>query len=596
MSKAIRIMAVIMGLCVLCGFSIIDNKRYKENDIVKYIDTEVVRLVQDKTVKGAVVSVVRDNKVLLCKGYGYTDEEAGTKADGEKTAFRIGSLTKTFVAISALQLAQQGKLDMAAPVDRYLEPDFPRFRYPVTMKDLLTHTAGFENTASGMVAYDRSKVKPLGETVRYNRPNQVFMPGEVQAYSNYGIALAGYVMERITQKPYFAYAEEAIFKPLGMSRTTFRPDFSPVAPVSKGYGTDGAERADYITNIYPSGSVASTASDMAKYMDFLLGEGYGILDSEAKSQLFRRHFAMDEVLPGIGYVWNRHTRNGSLFFEKKGETRNFFSRIILYPDKNIGVFLSFNTVTPEKIKADLMNGITDMLLGSEGNPPAYEGKDNRDISGYYVSTVSSFKTAEKFLNFLNRHSTIRITGKAGEGFYLDGQKLTAVGKDHYKSAFGYLKYSEKNGQGYLSGDTFSYVRASWHDHRSWQGLALLFFSSMSATVFAMSARIFIKGIMRKTKSGRRLIAWNTIPGMAVFLVFVVICIQSLFWAETDIKGLIAILKFEALFVLIFAFLGVLSSLYFWYKKQRLHLCLLYSVWSSACIIFVVWLVKVRLLL
>jgi CubicO group peptidase (beta-lactamase class C family) len=136
-------------------------------------------MVDQKQVKGAIVSIISNGTNELCKGYGFADEEKGIAAHEDNTAFRIGSISKTFVAVAAQQLSRNGKLDMNASVDLYLEEDFPKFKYDMTMNDLLTHTAGFEDMFSGIAAHDISKAEPLELSIRKYIPAQVFVPGEV---------------------------------------------------------------------------------------------------------------------------------------------------------------------------------------------------------------------------------------------------------------------------------------------------------------------------------------------------------------------------------------------------------------------------------
>lgn len=307
-----------------------NNNLSSNNDIIDYIDTEINKLIDHKEAKGITVSIVQNNEVVLSKGYGYADEKNGINVEPESTIFKIGSVSKIFVSLAAMQLVEQGKLDMNTPITQYLEADFPKFKYPVTMENLLTHTAGFEDLYSPLEVELEKDIIPLKDFVSNYMPSQVFKPGEVSAYSNYGISLAGYVIERISGMSFYDYAEENIFKPLEMNQTTYMP--TPKGTVSKAFSPKGEEKSDVLEHSYPAGSVTSTAEDMAKYMTFLLDENdQSILGSTGKIDMFNQHFAMDKELLGYGYVWRRHEINGHIFYEHGGGTANFTSELVLFP-------------------------------------------------------------------------------------------------------------------------------------------------------------------------------------------------------------------------------------------------------------------------
>src|SRR5690606_9419985 len=176
-------------------------------------------------IPGAAVAVVHDGQVLTARGYGWADTgSAGGEprpVDPDRTLFRVGSISKVFVATAVMQLVEQGRIDLDADVERYLDFPLPRaFAQPVTMRHLLTHTAGFEERIKGLIALD-GPGPDLRETVAVDPPEQVFAPGTVPAYSNYGYALAGYVVERVSGVPFDAYVEQNVIRRAGMTSSTF---------------------------------------------------------------------------------------------------------------------------------------------------------------------------------------------------------------------------------------------------------------------------------------------------------------------------------------------------------------------------------------
>ncbi len=391
--------------------------------------------------KGAILAVVEDGKLSFAGGFGWADEAMNVAAS-DKTAFRIGSISKTFVAVAAQLMAERGLIDMDEDIMTYLEPDFPAFERPVTMRMLLTHSAGFEDMVTGIAVPNVSDTLPLSESVRRYRPAQSIAEG-IFSYSNYGIALAAYAVERAAGRDFAELCREEIFLPLGMTHTTFE-HMHDVAYVSKPYRPDGRETVEPFMNLYPEGSAVSTAGDMALYMLWLTDPADGrVLKTESKAELFARQFAMADGLPGMGYTWNRKERNGHTYYDKKGETLNFASRIVLFPEQKAGVFLSVNTFLPPERLDGAMRAAADAVLGEV----VYgKGRTTFDIAGVYADNNSSLSTMEKVIRTLIPEKMFSVEGSMDKGYAVGAQSLTPMGEDEYASPLGVMKFLRKDGQ------------------------------------------------------------------------------------------------------------------------------------------------------
>ena len=156
---------------------------------------------------GAVVVVVTRDATVFAEGYGFADIEAKKPFTADVTLVRPGSISKLFTGIAVMQLVDQGKLDLDRDVNFYIDFAIPTpdGGVPVTLRRLLTHRAGFEEHFKGLFSRDR-----------------LFPNGDIEAYSNYGFALAGYIVERVSGEPYASYIQGHILDPLGMSHSTFR--------------------------------------------------------------------------------------------------------------------------------------------------------------------------------------------------------------------------------------------------------------------------------------------------------------------------------------------------------------------------------------
>lgn len=199
-------------------------------EVEAFLDGFFAQQLEGHRIPGAAVSVVRGGEVLVAKGYGQADVEAEEPVVADETLFRIASTSKLFTATAVMHLVEEGKLDLNEDVNVYVDdvevPDTYPGR-PVTLRHLLTHTAGFEESFTGTGARDAADVQPLGEYLSGKTPARVRPPGEAMAYSNYGISLAGHVVEEVSGIPFERYVEKNVFDPLDMESTTFA---QPPAP------------------------------------------------------------------------------------------------------------------------------------------------------------------------------------------------------------------------------------------------------------------------------------------------------------------------------------------------------------------------------
>jgi len=147
---------------------------------------------------GAVVVVVKDGKVLTQRGFGYADVGTRRRVDPETTLFRQASVSKLITWTAVMQLVEQGKIDLDRDINTYLDFRIPPFGgKPVTMRNLMTHTGGFDEVQRGLNSYDPKKIPSLGDALKRQVPYLIYAPGTTPAYSNYGTSLAGYIVERV---------------------------------------------------------------------------------------------------------------------------------------------------------------------------------------------------------------------------------------------------------------------------------------------------------------------------------------------------------------------------------------------------------------
>jgi CubicO group peptidase (beta-lactamase class C family) len=313
-------------------------------------------------VAGASVVVVKDGSLFFAKGYGYEDVEKRVPVDPEQTLFRPGSVSKLFTWTAIMQLVEQGKLDLDTDVNTYLKDMKLRDNYPqpVTLRNLMTHTAGFEDGAIGYLFADNEKdLLPLGTWLTSHVPVRArpvttdFSSGANSSYSNWGTALAGHIVENISGMPFDDYIEQHILTPLRMSRSTFREPLPPsLAPrMSGGYMFEGGEFArrgfEFIHAAGPAGSMSTTATDMAKFMLAYLGNGTlgdaRILAPESVRLMHTRAMSPDPAVNGSGLGFYETWINGHRVIGHGGDTSFFHSVVALLPESHLGLFATVNT-------------------------------------------------------------------------------------------------------------------------------------------------------------------------------------------------------------------------------------------------------------
>jgi CubicO group peptidase (beta-lactamase class C family) len=320
-------------------------------DLEAFLDGLMPAQIEREDIAGAVVAVVKDGQVIFAKGYGYSDMAKRTPVTPDSTLFRPGSISKLFTWTSVMQQVEQGKLDLNRDVNDYLDFKIPpAFGKPITLANIMTHTSGFEETAKDLFVADAQHMRSLEHYVKNHIPDRIFPPGTVPAYSNYATALAGYIVQRVSGKPFEQYVAENIFTPLEMKRTTMvQPlpeDLKPM--MSSGYDRASSPPKPFeFVEAFPAGSVSTSARDMCNFMIAHLQNGQfrsvQILRPETATLMHARLFGADDRLNGMAHGFYEESANGHRIIGHGGDTELFHSDLHLILDSNIGLFVSYNS-------------------------------------------------------------------------------------------------------------------------------------------------------------------------------------------------------------------------------------------------------------
>ena len=413
------------------------------DDVSSWLDGVMSYGLKNGDIAGAVVAVVKDGKVLFESGYGHADVERKIPMDPQRVMTRIGSTSKLFTWTAVMQLVEQGKLDLNRNVDEYL--DFkvsPAGGKPITVLDLMNHRGGFEEGLKDLLSFDADRALSTEAYLKQHPRPLMFPAGTVPAYSNYGTALAGYIVQRISGEPFERYIENHIFLPLGMRQSTFD---QPLPAAFKGKVSQGYRSASLPSQPYelvvtrPAGSVTTTAADMARFMLAHLQQGHlddvNILRAET-AQLM--HSASTDTLPGftsMAHGFFRETRNGRVFIGHGGDTIFFHSDLGLLPDEGVGIFCSFNSRGRDDAVYGLRRALFDEFMDryfppehAQQEPAALASAkaDAQNIAGRYES---SRRIEHGFLSifYLLQQETISANGDGT----IDAPNAFAPGSAHF---------------------------------------------------------------------------------------------------------------------------------------------------------------------
>ncbi|MGQ2929771.1 MAG: serine hydrolase domain-containing protein [Sphingopyxis sp.] len=400
-------------------------------DLEAWLDGYLPYAIERARIPGAVVVVVKDGQVVLEKGYGFADVAKRAPVLPETTLFRPGSVSKLFTWTAVMQQVEAGKLDLDKDVNAYLDFKIPPYQgKPITLRNIMTHTAGFQESVRYLISSDPKAVMTLKKQMPLALPDRVFAPGTTPAYSNYATALAGYIVERASGEDFDSYVEKHIFAPLGMTHASFRQPLPKAleAHMSKGYpDVTGKAQPFEMVIPAPAGSLSASGADMGKFMIAHLNDGAGLLKPETAKMMH------DYKAPGVGPLnsmalgFYEQWVNGHRAIAHGGDTVWFHSYLWLFPDADIGVYISMNS--PGKagdagaVRSALFHKFADRYLPGTEKPGTVDAKTAAAHAQMMVGNYESSRGS--FTNFM---SLFGLLGQAMIGLTEDG-KITLPALD-----------------------------------------------------------------------------------------------------------------------------------------------------------------------
>ncbi|MFB9443410.1 beta-lactamase family protein [Dactylosporangium vinaceum] len=479
-----------------------------------FFEGEMPKRLRSSGTPGAVVSVVSGTTVAYTHGFGHADVAAGTQMNPERTLVRIASITKLFTATAVMQQVEAGRLDLDADVNTLLTTfQIPRtYPQPIRVRDLINHTAGFEDRIIGTGARTADDVVPLGEYLAKNVPARIRPPGVVSAYSNYGAALAGYLVTKATGEPWDTYVQQHLLTPLGMTHSTASEPLPAAlaADLANSYDEDGTRVPFTFDLLAPDGSVSATASDMAKFMIAHLNHGEGILKPQTSTVMQNRSFSADPRVGGYAHGFMDRVLHGHRVLMHGGDWEGFESVLLLVPDCRLGLFVSLNSLEGAGMLSEVVDGFLDRF--APGSEPAASGSQQPVVpqAGFYAPTRRNVTGIEKLLTLLELE---RLTVTDSGTLRFKNKTWTPEGDGAYRAGDDHL-VAVDDGQ-YVVTDGSAFERASRADTLPFNlvvlaGFAVVALSALVVPVAAVAHRI------RGQAAGAR--SWRLSRAMATLAV------------------------------------------------------------------------------
>ncbi|MGH8216199.1 MAG: serine hydrolase [Rhodanobacteraceae bacterium] len=431
-------------------------------DLRSFFGALVPYMLKRNDIAGGVIAVVKDGHLIFAQGYGYANVAERTPVIPDRTLFRVGSTSKLFTWTALMQLVAAGKIDLDADVNNYLDFKIPdKYGKPITVRDLMTMTPGFAETIHDLMAATPEQLVPLRQYLIDHIPPRIFPPGKVVAYSNYGAALAGYIVQRVSGEPFDTYIANHILKPLGMVHSTFAQPLPADlrGDLATGYITASGKTIVPFEPVqaWPAGSLTSSATDMAKFMIAQLHngqfDGTSILPV-ATAQLM--HSPQSRMAPGAnGYDlgFYQENRNGLRIIGHGGDTVAFHSDLHLLLDKDVGLFMSFNSAgqapngTAESVRTELFRAFLDRYFPYTAPAQATVATAKRDaarVAGWYWSS----RRENSALRLLFMLGQTQVAAQP-DGTITVGMFREPSGALKHWREVGPLTYREVNGQAHL---------------------------------------------------------------------------------------------------------------------------------------------------
>ena len=385
------------------------------------LDAFVQREMKDKELPGLSIALIDGSNIVWQKSYGFSDPAAKTPLTAD-TVFRVGSVSKLFTDIAVMRLVEQGKLDLDAPVTKYLPGFKPRnsFDKTVTLRELMSHRSGLAREPPVGNYFDASEPTLAATVQSLNQTALVYAPETRTKYSNAGIATVGYILEKTQKQPFADFLKNTLLEPLGMKHSSFRATPEITKNLAKAqmwtvFGkTFGAPRFEL--GIAPAGSMYATTGDLASFASALFAAddnaSGAILKKDTLEKMWMPQYAAPGQKSGFGLGFSLSELDGHRQVGHGGAIYGFSTKLSVLPDDELGAVV----ITTK----DFSNGVTSRIADAALRAMLAE-RENKPIPLPAPTAPVAPDLAEKIAGkYVNGDKTVDLIERGGTLSILNG--------------------------------------------------------------------------------------------------------------------------------------------------------------------------------
>lgn len=381
-----------------------DPDQATPSQLQQYFTTIINQTMGNHHIPGAVLTVTNSSDILVSQEFGMANIEGNIPMNFSQSRLSIGEISGLFIWLAILDLWTENQVNLTLDVNEYLtEIGFTisqTYEKPITLENLMSHSAGFEDTIIGTEARNLDAIIPLSEYIQNYDPRRVREPGTLAAYTGYDVALAAYIMEIITEESYIDYLQTNIFSPMDLGNTDYNQSFEDLNQTQKSFGysyknnQNQAILPTYVNDI-PARGIFTTGSDMARFLQYILNNGSigstTVFENETIVKLQQPLYQMDPRIPGCTYGLREERHNGVRVLTQIGDLNGFSSLYALFPDSNLAFFVSFNSEEGRFAREEILerfceNWFPDIPVLAP-NPP-------EDFNSRAIHYIGAYRTIE----------------------------------------------------------------------------------------------------------------------------------------------------------------------------------------------------------
>ncbi|MDQ6700313.1 MAG: serine hydrolase [Acidobacteriota bacterium] len=406
-----------MKLLALCLLAVAASQAQQAGDygaVTRSLSSFIEHEMADNKLPAVSIALVDDRKIVWSRAFGTA---------GPDSVFRVGSVSKLFTDLAIMQLVERGELDLDRPVTDYVPEFHPRNPYglPVTLRELMSHRSGLQREPPVGHYFDASSPSLKATVESLNRTDLIYAPGARTKYSNAGIAVAGYLLERLKGQPFAEYLKNTALTPWGLAHSAFKPEPAIAHNLAKAFlwTYDGRtfDAPTFQLGIAPAGSLYATATDLAAFVSALFVPGR-IVRRETLEQMWTPQFGQS----GFGIGFRVSQLEGHRMVGHAGAIYGFATELAALPNEKLGAIAITTMDSANAVTGRIATAALRLMLAARSGRPlpvipvthAIAPERSRQLDGRYPGFEVTERNGELFALREEGGSQLRLRELNGE--------------------------------------------------------------------------------------------------------------------------------------------------------------------------------------